>query len=419
MSLTLGARKHRSVYLSDEQRSRHIHVLGASGTGKSKLLESLIRQDILSGRGLCLIDPHGTLAEATIAWCAALGIENYRHVHVLDLSEPRWIVGFNPVGVRPGEQIEPRVDAMVAACAEVWGGEDLDRTPLLATSLQLIFYALAANGLTLAEALSLTAASNGSGLREALTAKLQNGVYADYWREYEMLSRKDFEERFASARRRLLRFLASPTIRRVVGQRERSLDLRAIMDRGDILIVNLRQHGEASEENGRLVGALLLNELRLCAMGRDAATAQDKPFSLYVDECYDFLTGDVERMLDQTRKFGLHVVLAHQRLGQLRARSDAIYNGVMAGGQNKIVFGGLTDDDAEIMVREIMRGDVNLERPKHVLDKSTVVDEVPFWLESESSTRGESATDRKRKPNVGRNDWHILWYKRPLRSIRR
>jgi hypothetical protein len=95
-------------------------------------------------------------------------------------------------------------------------------------------------------------------------------------------------------------------------------------------------------------------------------------------------------MLDQTRKFGLHLVLAHHRLGQLRDRSEAIYNGVMGGGQTKIVFGGLEDDDAEIMARQIMRDSFNLERPKHVLDKPIVVDEVPFWLESESE--GESDT---------------------------
>ena len=91
-------------------------------------------------------------------------------------------------------------------------------------------------------------------------------------------------------------------------------------------------------------------------------------------------------MLDQTRKFGLHLVLAHQRLGQLKDRSEAIYNGIMAGGQTKIVFGGLTDEDAGIMAREVLRNSFNLEQPKHILDKPIVVDEVPFWLESQSET---------------------------------
>jgi hypothetical protein len=94
-------------------------------------------------------------------------------------------------------------------------------------------------------------------------------------------------------------------------------------------------------------------------------------------------------MLDETRKFGLHVVLAHQRLGQLGKRDGAIYNGVMAGAQTKVVFGGMTDDDAEVMAREVFRSSFNLERPKHSLDRLTVVDEVPFWLESESFTESE------------------------------
>lgn len=394
MSLPLGTTSRgRPLSLSEEERSRHIHILGASGTGKSKLIEAMVQADILAGRGLCLIDPHGTLADSVVEWCAALGVEKHRRIHLIDLHDLEWTAGFNPLHVWPGQQVEARVDAMVATCAEVWGGEDLNATPLLSTCLQLMFYALAENRLTLAESLALTESADSGAVRKRLTENLPNPTYADYWREFSTLSRRDFEERFSSSRRRLLRFLSPPPIRRIVGQRERVLNLRAIMDDGDILIVNLIPRGAASHENARLLGALILSELRFCAMGRDPETARRRPFALYVDECYDYLTGDVEHMLDETRKFGLHLVLAHQRLGQLQARSPAIFNGVMAGGQTKIVFGGMTDDDAEFMAREVYRSTFNLERPKHVLDKPVVVDEVPYWLESENSTTSEGSSE--------------------------
>jgi hypothetical protein len=254
----------------------------------------------------------------------------------------------------------------------------------------LLFHALAANQLTLVESVELTSSLDPMALRKRLTSTLENPVYSAYWRDFLALSRRDFEERFSSARRRLLRFLGSPTLRRILGQKKNTLNIRRIMDDGEILLVNLAPKGSVSAENGRLLGALLLSELRLAALARDPVTSRRRPFSLYVDECYDYLTGDVERMLDETRKFGLHVILAHQRLGQLRARSPEIYNGVMAGGQTKIVFGGMSDDDAEVMAREVYRSSINLERPKHVLNKPIVVDEVPYWLESESSTDGRS-----------------------------
>lgn len=392
MTMTLGTMSRgRQLRLTDEERSRHVHIVGASGLGKSKLLESMIRQDLLAGRGLCLIDPHGSLARAVIGWAASLNLHRHRRIHLIDPKDEDWSTGFNPLAYSNPIDLTARVDAMVGTCAEVWGGENINQTPLLTTCLQLVFYALAVNQLTLVEAVQLTASSDPHAIRARLTEQLPDHVYEDYWRDFSNLPRREFEERFSSTRRRLLKFLGAPAIRRIVGQRQHALDFRQIMDDGDIVIVDLSAQGGLSEENARLLGAMITSELRLAAMSRDATTTP-KPFSLYIDECYDYLTGDVERMLDQTRKFGLHVILAHQRLGQLRSRSEAIYNGVMAGGQTKIVFGGLFDDDAEIMARHVYRSSFNLERPKHVLDKPVVIDEVPYWLESESWTTSESAS---------------------------
>ena len=393
MAFALGTmRKGRELTLSDEERSRHIHVVGASGTGKSKLLEAMIRQDLLSGRGLCLIDPHGTLADAITEWCAAINIDKHRRIHLIDPKDKDWVAGFNPLRFDPDLDLMTRVDAMVATCAEVWGGEDLNQTPLLTTCLKLVFYALASNGLTLVEAVELTASSDPHAIRQRLTGSLPNSVYESYWREFNTLSKKDFEDRFSSTRRRLLPFLGAPSISRIVGQRQHTLDLRRVMDEGDVVIVNLAARGSLSEENARLLGAMLTSELRLAALSRDAKTAQQNPFSLYIDECYNYLTGDVETMLDQTRKFGLHAILAHQNLGQLRKRSEAMYSAVMGGAQTKIVFGGMGDEDAEYMAKEVYRSSFNLERPKHILDKPVVVDEVPYWLEAESWGTNESST---------------------------
>lgn len=392
MGLALGkAKSGKVIGLTDEERSRHIHVIGASGSGKSKLLEALLRQDIKVGRGLCLIDPHGTLADDIIQWCAATGMDRFRRIHVVEPSDLNWAVGFNPL--RDDGRTAPalRVDAMVSACAQVWGGEDTSSTPLLKKCLRAVFYALAVRNLTLVEAPYLTTSSDVL-LRRTLTDNLPDSVFDAVWRDFEGLPRREFFEQFSSTNNRMLEFLSSPIVRRVIGQRDHALDLRAVMDGGEILIVNLKPGDALSADNARLLGTLLTTELFLLALTRDQATAKRRPFTLYIDECYNYLTADVERMLDQTRKFGLHVVLSHHRLGQLRARSEAIFNGVMAGGQTKIVFGGLTDEDADIMAREVMRTSINLERPKHVLDKPVVVDEVPFWLESSSWSTSESTT---------------------------
>ncbi|MEI9932659.1 MAG: type IV secretory system conjugative DNA transfer family protein [Rhizomicrobium sp.] len=179
-------------------------------------------------------------------------------------------------------------------------------------------------------------------------------------------------------------------MRLVVGQQKHSIDFRKAMDEGEIVIVNLGSRHAFSYENARVLGTLLINDLFLTALSRDEAIAAKRPFTLYLDEAYDFLSPDIERILDQTRKFGLHAVLAHQRIGQIKARGEGVYNAVMGGTQTKIVLGGLGDDDASIMAREIMRGDVELATPKPGLTMPVVIGEEPFWLESESSSEGVS-----------------------------
>jgi hypothetical protein len=378
------------VTLTSGERARHIHILGAIGTGKSKLLEAMIRQDIASGRGLCLIDPHGTLAEGIEAWCAVRGLGRIRRIHIIRPGDDAFVPGFNPLRMVPGEALSVRVDAMVGACAQAWGVRDMGQTPRLEKILRATFYALSARGLTLAEGPEFLRASDPEGLRKRLSMDLPDPVFQATWDDLNEMPRREFAEYVESTITRLSRFLTAPSMRLVVGQQEHAIDFRAAMDNREVVLVNLGARNAFSYENARVLGTLLINDLFLTALGRDERVARERPFTLYVDEAYDFLSGDIERILDQTRKFGLHAVLAHQRIGQLKERGEGIYNAVMGGTQTKVVLGGLSDDDAAIMAREIMRGDIDLERPK--ITMPVVVNEVPFWLESESSSEswGES-----------------------------
>lgn len=387
--LTIGTtRRGKKVELSDKERARHVHVLGSVGTGKSKLLEYMIQQDIAAGRGLCLVDPHGTLAESLERWCAVRGLGNIRRIHVIRPGDEDYVPGFNPLRSVPGEALSVRVDAMVAACAQAWGVSDMSETPRLEKILRATFFALAVRGLTLAEGPALLRAVDPEGVRRNLTADLPDPIFQITWNELNGMSRRDFAEHVESTHTRLSKFLTAPAMRLMVGQRERALDFRKAMDEGEVVLVNLGARNAFSYENARVLGTLLINDLFLTALGRDEKTALRHPFTLYVDEAYDFLSGDVERILDQTRKFGLHAVLAHQRIGQLKERGEGVYNAVMGGTQTKIVLGGLSDDDAGIMAREIMRGDIDLTKPKPGITAPVVVDEMPFWLESESTAEG-------------------------------
>lgn len=386
-----SAGRGQKVVLTDRERARHIHVLGAIGTGKSKLLEWMIRQDIARGRGLCLIDPHGTLVDSIEAWCTARGLGRVRRIHLIHPGDDTFVPGFNPLRTVPGEARSVRVDAMVAACAQAWGVRDMGQTPRLEKILRATFYTLSVRGLTLAEGPDFLRASDPDGIRRRLSFDLPDPVFQTTWDELNEMPRREFAEHVESTITRLSRFLTAPAMRLVVGQSGHAVDFKYAMDHSEIVLVHLGARGAFSYENARLLGTLLINDLFLTALRRDEQVARRRPFTLYIDEAYDFLSGDIERILDQTRKFGLHAVLAHQRIGQLKERGEGIYNAVMGGTQTKIVLGGLSDDDAAIMAREIMRGDIDLERPKS-FTMPVVIGEVPFWLESESTSEGWSTS---------------------------
>ena len=375
-------------------RSTHMHVLGASGRGKSKFLENLIRQDIEHRHGLCLIDPHGTLYEEIVAWCASKRLGGRRKIHLIDPHDTEWTVGFDPFrcDTSDPELLSVTVDAAVEACAQVWGGEDTNKTPMLKKCLRAVFYALAATGRPFADAFALTTTRDPDKFRDKVTEKLDDPVFQRLWDDFRGLKEREFAETFSSTVSRLVEFLTSPTIRRMLSQKENTLDLRRCMEEGDIILVSLKAT-KISRANARLIGTLLTNALFTTAGQRSEKEAKRRPFYLYMDECYRFMTSDIESMLDETRKFGLHVILAHQHLEQLRKYGDHVFNAVMTNAQTRVIFGGLSETDAEFMAKEALRETFDYNVSKALLEKPTVIGYERILMRSTSRSISESETE--------------------------
>jgi hypothetical protein len=139
------------VILPEITRLQHAHVIGSIGSGKSSFLEHCIRQDILKGRGVCVIDPHGnhpdSLYRKLLTWLRAEGFteggERERVIHLIDPNASGHTVGFNPLAL-PTPATKPEVVSSVVlqAFERVWGDEDTHAKPTIRRVL----------GLTLAEA---------------------------------------------------------------------------------------------------------------------------------------------------------------------------------------------------------------------------------------------------------------------------
>ena len=143
------------------------------------------------------------------------------------------------------------------------------------------------------------------------------------------------------------------------------------MDNNEIVLINLSPKALGTDQS-LAIGALLLREMFFCAERRDIEHAKANPFYLYLDECAPYLTSDISRILAEMRKFGLHAIMAHQWLQQLRDRGENVYHGVMAT-QNKVVFGGLRDEDAVILADELFRTEYDLEIPVAELTRPGVI----------------------------------------------
>jgi hypothetical protein len=393
LGLSAGCKRLR---LREEQRFLHMHVLGLSGKGKTSFLSSLIRQDILNKQGVCVIDPHGALYDDLVAFCAQYRLHDRRKIRVIDPGSP-WCMSINPLWVPEGHHVSGTVDANMRAMSAVWDDEDLFKTPRLQRILQWVCYVLATSGFTLCEAIHLLRSRN-AGLREYLIAlsderasdPIAHQSFAMVGQELSSLRPGDFWEQVESSFNRLFAFLATPIINTIIGQRDRVLDVQGMMERGEVLLVNLKRadHLGFSRDRARLVGNLLVNAFFNAALARRADTS--RPFYLYIDEAYDYLTKDIESILDQTRKFGLHLVLSHQRIGQLRDRGEAIESGVMEGAQTKVVF-GLGRKDAIEMGYDLFAEQFDLERPKPSMIRPTAVGQELTTLRSRSATRGQSS----------------------------
>ena len=174
------------------------------------------------------------------------------------------------------------------------------------------------------------------------------------------------EEQLEGLANRLRPFLASPVIRAVLGQTDHVLRFEDAMRDGKIVLVNLNGGENCHYSHMRTLGVLLITDIVRCALLRDPNERRLKPFHVYLDEFPDFITRDIARALDQTRKFKVFMTLAHQHMAQLAQKGDEwLAHSVMTNCRNRFIFGGLSYDDLEMLAKNITAGHLSLNDVKY------------------------------------------------------
>ncbi len=375
----------RRVEISGEDRRAHMHVIGSTGSGKSKFLEWLIRQDLKSGQGFCLIDPHGTLYRDVLDYCAHRVIK--RDIILLNLSDPRHVVGFNPFRRAKSADVSVQVDRRIIATMHAWNVKNSDNTPTLERTLRLIYTMLIEQNLSFQQAEDLVD-FNAREIREKLIRNVKSGLIQKEWQELQQLRFRDWRDEVLSAKNKLFRLLTSTTLSRFFNPAENSIDLSEIIENGKVLLVNLAASDHLSSENARVFGAVLVNEFFEVAKRRDTRKSL-RPFYLYLDEFQNFVSMDITALLAEVRKFKLFAVLAHQRFGQLE---EDLADAVLTNCRIKAVFGGLPVRTAKLMAEELFIGELD------PLKIKVAIYQTKFWpkyardrVYTSSSSRGRSA----------------------------
>lgn len=404
----LGSSGNESFGLNAGDRQHHTHIIGSTGTGKSKFIELLVRHDLENpDAGLCLLDPHGSLYEDVLHYVAQERPDLADRLVLFNpAQETEHIIGFNPV-VTDGGHLDYLLDSLISACLKAWGQDDTDRTPRITKWLENIFYTIMVNDLTMVEAAPLMSIQSKQH-RETLLRNVHNDMVLDDWRMFDASTNTQKQALIEGAANRLRKFLRNGLVRNIIGQKERVLDFSEVMAQGNVVLVNLNGQGAISHENTKLLGVLLVNEIFRCAKLRNPRDPDLKPFYFYIDEFAQFITRDIARALEEARKFKLFMVLAHQHLAQLREEDDYLYASVLTNCKNKVVFGGLSREDAQIMSDEVSSGFVNLNAVKDeiyttktrqrlelrsVRNRSHGTSQGESFSETDGQTHGNSYTD--------------------------
>ena len=298
-----------------DYRRTHFYVVGASGTGKTRFLETLALQDAKNGFGFGIIDANSDLTEDFKGHLYNLKKDDLdflkENVVLIDPSDPDSTVCFNPLERVDGMDTDAVAGELLDVFKKIWADSWGNR---LAALLSNTLIALIENDLTLAE---LPPFITNFKFRNMVLENVKNQSCRDYFLEdFNLQTPKTQREWAESTLNKIGALFNNTKIRQMFVSLKSTFSFREIMDKNKILLVKLdrgRLKGSAD-----LLGSLLLAKIQMTAFARTDIIEAERPFFyLYVDEFQDFATENFIQTLAQSRKYRLPLVLAHQQLAQL------------------------------------------------------------------------------------------------------
>ncbi len=341
--------ERREVNMLESDRFRHLYTIGQTGTGKSVFLESLIKQDIEAGRGVCVVDPHGDLVDACLSWVPRERADDVIFFDPSDLERP---MGLNMLEAdTPEEKDFIALEAMNMMIG-LFGNE------IFGPRIQDYFR----NG-----CLTLMDDPDGGALTDIVrlftddawqqmkVSKVKNPIVKSFWvNQMAQTGAREKQEMIPYFAAKFGSFITNTLMRNILGQTKSAFRFDEVMNGKKILLVKLAR-GLVGDINANLLGMIFVNKIQVAAMRRQQMPKEERiPFYLYIDEFQNFITDSFENILSEARKYRLGLIIAHQYIDQMikDGKDEKIKNAVF-GNVGTIMNLKIGAKDAEYMAKEM------------------------------------------------------------------
>lgn len=302
--------------IKDQDRLGHIYVIGKTGTGKSTLLEQMAISDIERGNGLCIIDPHGDIAEHILQYVPKHRIHDVIYFNATDTEH---YIAFNPLNDSVRNNDSLITSNLISTFKKIWSeswGPRLEHI-LRYSILTLIRYP---NATLLDVPMLLTDAF----FRQKVLNYVTDIPIIQFWtHEFASYTAQLKSEAIAPVLNKIGVLLASLPLRNIIGQPKSSFVMQDVLDQRKILICNLSK-GQIGEDAATILGSIIVTAIQTAALFRASYQPVDRtPFYLYIDEVHSFVTLSLADVLAEARKYGLSLFLSHQYSEQLHEKIRA------------------------------------------------------------------------------------------------
>ncbi|PSO43462.1 hypothetical protein BRC19_00350 [Candidatus Saccharibacteria bacterium QS_5_54_17] len=337
----------KQIRLSDEDRRRHVYIVGQTGTGKSVLLENMMTQDMRAGKGIAFIDPHGDAAEKLLGMVPQ---ERSEDVIYFDPGNMEYPPGLNLFEYYSEDQKDFLIQEAINMLEKLY---DPHQQGIVGPRYHHMFRNAALT--VMADPHGGTFIDISKLFRDSQFVKeklqyVEDKTVLEFWQKEMPQAQKssDFGEMVSWFVSKFGAFLSNQMMRNIIGQSESSFDLRDVMDNRKILIANLSK-GRLGELNSMLLGMIFVMKFQAAAMSRANQAEEDRvDFSFYIDEFQNFSTESFAFILSEARKYHLNMIVANQFISQL---SEEVREAVF-GNVGTIISLRTGPNDADFLVKQ-------------------------------------------------------------------